>query len=103
MLQEKSDSRPAGAPKRRRYPRNVLPRLTLRFEGHNYTTTDSSVGDFRISSFHRPLRPREKLEGHVVTSGGLKREAFEAEVVRLNPDGGVSCRFLTPIKAVLRA
>ena len=103
MGQEKSDPKLAGGRERRQYPRYVASRLTLRFEGHNYKTTDWSIGGFRISDFHRPVRPGDKLEGRVVTWGGLKREAFEADVVRVTPEGDVCCRFLTMIRAVLRA
>ena len=101
MGQEKSDPKLAGGRERRQRPRHVVPRLTLRFEGHNYKTTDWSIGGFRISDFHRPVRPGETLEGSVVTWGGLKKEAFEADVLRLDPEGDVCCRFLTLTRATM--
>ena len=101
--QEKSDPKLAAVGERRQHPRHVSPRLTLRFEGHNYKTTDWSFGGFRIRGFHRPLRPRETLEGSVVTWFGLEHKAFKADVLRLTPEGDVCCRFLTLPKAVARA
>ena len=103
MGQEKSDPKLAGGRKWRQRPRHVAPRLTLRFEDHNYKTIDWSIGGFRISDFHRPLRPDDRLEGDVITWGGLKQEAFEAVVVRLSREGDVCCRFLTLPMAMLRA
>ena len=80
------------------------PPLTLRFEDHNYKTTDWSIGGFRISDFHRPVHPGDRLDGGVVTWGGLKQEAFEATVVRLSYEGDVCCRFLTlPLAMVTKA
>ncbi len=101
MWREKSDPKLAGGRERRQHPRHVARRLTLRFEDHNYKTTNWSVGGFRISDFHRPVRPVDRLEGSVVTWGGLKQEAFEAAVVRLTPEGDVCCRFLTLPLAML--
>ncbi len=101
--QEKSGLKLAGGRERCQHPRHVARRLTLRFEDHNDKTTDWSIGGFRISDFHRPVRPGDRLEGSVVTWGGLKQEAFEAAVVRLNREGDVCCRFLTLPWAMLRA
>ncbi len=100
MGQEKSDPKLPGGREQRQHPRYAMPRLSLRFEGHNYKTTDWSIGGFRISGFHRPVRPGETLEGSVVTWGGLKKEAFKADVVRLSHEGDVCCRFLTLTKAM---
>ncbi len=102
MGQEKSDPKRADGRERCQHPRHVARRLTLRFEDHNYKTTDWSIGGFRISAFHRPVRPVDRLEGSVVTWGGLKQEAFEAAVVRLSRAGEVSCRFLTLPLAMLK-
>ena len=103
MGQKKGDPKIPGGHERRQHPRYVAPRLTLRFEDHNYKTTDWSIGGFRISGFHRPVRPGETLEGSVVTWGGLKKEAFEADVLRLDPEGDVYCRFLTLTRAIMNA
>ena len=103
MGQEKSDPKLPGGRERRQHPRHVMPRLTLRFEDHNYKTTDWSIGGFQISGFHRPVRPGETLEGSVVTWGGLKQEAFKADVLRLGPEGDVSCRLLTVTRAIVSA
>ena len=103
MGQEKSNLKFPGGQGRRQHPRYVAPRLTLRFEDHNYKTTEWSIGGFRISGFHRPVRPGEKLEGSVVTWGGLKKEAFEADVLRLDPEGDVCCRFLTLTRTIVNA
>lgn len=92
----------AGGHERRRYPRRVSPRLTLRFEDHKYKTNDWSIGNFRIGSFHRQLRPGDMLDGVVEYWAGLRRESFEADVVRLTPEGEVCCRFLTLPRYVLR-
>ena len=81
----------------------MAPRLTLRFEDHDYKTIDWSIGGFRIGVFHRPVRQGDRLEGGVITWGGLKQEAFEAAVVRLSREGDVCCRFLTLPLAMLRA
>ncbi len=103
MGQEKSDPKLPGGREQRQHPRYAMPRLSLRFEGHNYKTTDWSIGGFRISGFHRPVRPGEKLEGSVITWGGLKNEAFKADVLRLTPEGDVCFRFLTLTRTTLRA
>ena len=100
--QEKSKSKLAAVRERRQHPRHVAPRLTLRFEGRNYKTTDWSIGGFRIKGFHRPVLRGEPLDGSVVTWFGLKREAFKASIIRLSPEGDVCCRFLTLPKAVAR-
>ncbi len=103
MWQEMSNPEFAGGRERRQHPRHVARRLKLRFEDHNDKTTDWSIGGFRISDFHRPVRPGETLEGSVVTWGGLMKEAFKADVLRLNPEGDVCCRFLTLTRTTLRA
>ncbi len=103
MGQQKRDPKLAGGRKWRQRPRHVARRLTLRFEDHNDKTTDWSIGGFRISDFHRPLRPGDRLEGGVITWGGLKKEAFKADVLRLSREGDVCCRFLTLPMAMLRA
>ncbi len=102
MRQEKSDPKIPDERERRQHSRHVAPRLTLRFEDHNYKTIDWSIGGFRISDFHRPVRPGETLEGSVVTWGGLKKEAFKADVLRLSREGDVCCRFLTLPCAMLK-
>ncbi len=102
MGQEKSDPKLAGGRRRRLRPRHVAPRLTLRFEDHIYKTIDWSIGGFRISGFHRPVRPGDTLEGGVVTWSGLKKEAFKADVLRLSREGDVCCRFLTLPWAMLK-
>ena len=84
------------------YPYHVARRLTLRIKDHNYKTTDWSIGGFRISRFHRLVHPGEELKGNVVTWGGLKQEAFKADVVRLSREGDVDCRFLTLTGTTLR-
>ena len=102
MGQEKNDMKLAAVRERRQHSRHVAPRLTLRFEGRNYKTTDWSLGGFRISGFHRPVLRGEPLDGSVVTWFGLKREAFKAGIIRMSPEGDVCCRFLTLPKAVAR-
>ncbi len=102
MGQEKSDPKLPGGRERRQHPRYVARRLTLRFEDHNYKTMDWSIGGFRISDFHRPLRPGDRLEGGVITWGGLKKEAFKADVLRLSSEGEVCCSFLTLPWAMLK-
>ncbi len=102
MRQEKRDPKLLAERKRRQRPRHVARRLTLRFEDHNYKTIDWSIGGFRISDFHRPVRPGETLEGSVVTWGGLKKEAFKAVVLRLTREGYVCCSFLTLPWAMLK-
>ena len=103
MGQEKSHAKRAGGRELRQNLRHVARRLTLRFEDHNYKTADWSIGGFRISDFHRPVRPGDTLEGSVVMWGGLKQEAFKADVLRLTPEGDVCCRFLTMTRAVSKA
>ena len=100
--QEKNDMKLAAVRERRQHSRHVAPRLTLRFEGRNYKTTDWSLGGFRISGFHRAVLRGEPLDGSVVTWFGLKREAFKAGIIRMSPEGDVCCRFLTLPKAVAR-
>jgi len=102
MGQQKRDPKLAGVHRKRQRPRHVARQLTLRFEDHNYKTIDWSIGGFRIGGFHRPVLPRDTLEGGVVTWGGLKKEAFKAVVVRLTQEGEVCCSFLTMPWAVLK-
>lgn len=87
---------------RRRHPRRLLPRLILSIEDHTYRTRDWSLGGFRISGFHRDVRPGEQFNGSVVTWLGLRRETFDTDVVRLTPEGDVSFRFLTLPRVVLK-
>ena len=103
LKQEKSDPNLPGRRERRQHARHIAPRLTLRFEGHNYKTTDWSIGGFRISDFHRPVRRGEPLEGSVVTWLGLSHEAFKADVLRIGPEGEIACRFLTLPRKLLGA
>ena len=49
------------------------------------------------------MRPGEKLGGSVVSWGGLKKEAFEADVLRLDPEGDVCFRFLTLTRTIVNA
>ncbi len=102
MGQQKRHPMLAGVHRKRQRPRHVARQLTLRFEDHNYKTIDWSIGGFRISDFHRPVRPGETLEGSVVTWGGLKKEAFKAVVLRLTREGDVCCSFLTLPWAMLK-
>ncbi len=102
MGQQKRDPKLAGECKWRQRPRHVARPLKLRFEDHNYKTIDWSIGGFRISGFHRPVRPGDTLEGGVVTWSGLKKEAFKAVVLRLTPEGDVCCSFLTLPWAMLK-
>ncbi|MFP6730115.1 MAG: PilZ domain-containing protein [Alphaproteobacteria bacterium] len=103
LKQEKSDPNLPGRRERRQHARHIAPRLTLRFEGHNYKTTDWSIGGFRIRDFHRPVRRGEPLEGSVVTWLGLSHEAFKADVLRIGPEGEIACRFLTLPRKLLGA
>lgn len=102
MASESSDPKLAGVPERRRHPRRLLPPLSLRIEERKYKTDDWSIGGFRIGAFHREVRPGDMVTGSVVTWGGLRREAFEADVVRLTAEGGISCRFLALPRLVLK-
>jgi len=102
MASESSPPRLAAGSERRKHPRRLLPRLTLRIEDRKYRTNDWSIGGFRIGGFHREVRPGDMLTGSIVTWAGLRRESFEADVVRMTPEGQVSCRFLILPRAVLR-
>ncbi len=79
---------------RRQHARRSSPILTLRIEGKKYKTLDWSLGGFRIEGFHREIRTGETLKGSVDKLGGLRREPFEVDVVRLTQEGHVCCRFL---------
>jgi len=76
--------------------------LQLVIEDQRYNTDDWSLGGFRVDAFHRDVHLGEKLTGSVATWGGLRHDPFEADVLRLTPTGGVSCRFLTLPKSVVR-
>ncbi len=102
MASDGSTSKTAKGRERRQHARHSTPRLTIRIEDRKYRTYDWSLGGFRISGFHREIRSGENLVGNVDRLGGLFREPFEADVVRVTAEGDVCCRFLLLPKTVMR-
>lgn len=79
---------------RRQHPRIDGPLLTLRFGGEKYKSVDWSLGGCRILTKPGQFRLRQEVAGRIKIAGGDGRGNFVAEIVRIDPDGHVSLRWL---------
>ncbi len=79
---------------RRAHPRIAAPLLTLQFGGGKYKSVDWSLGGCRILAPDGGFQLRQQVAGRIKIAGGDGRGEFSAEIVRIDPNGHVSLRWL---------
>jgi hypothetical protein len=88
---------------RRVHRRFSHPPLHLEIDGKRFTTTDWSLGGFRIDGYREPLAVGARLTGQIQFINPNSPGTFVAEVVRIAETGEVGLRLLEITPAVFVA